>query len=316
MPKGTCKVGRCRTRAMSTKSGMCETHYNRKKRGEPLIRPCAICHMGDMRSKAIIHPECGGTCQAPLCDRASRKPGVLYCTTHHERAKAGAPLIRPCAVCGEGDMRGKGEQFHPECEPSACSLSHCDRPVDIALMCSMHYQRKRDGRPLLRPCSVCGEGDLFTSSPRHDDCPGECFIEGCNKEVRYGSMCSTHRSRHYNGLPTDYPCAQCGSPVSQGSRTLCDGCDDPSRRRKYLNRPEAIRALVERDGTGCALCATPIPMGSQWPSPDSPSIDHVHPVSLGGTNDMPNLALAHLRCNIAKGNKIEAMEPAEPQASH
>ena len=33
------------------------------------------------------------------------------------------------------------------------------------------------------------------------------------------------------------------------------------------------------------------------------SIDHVNPVSKGGTHDLANLAVAHRICNIKKGNK-------------
>jgi 5-methylcytosine-specific restriction endonuclease McrA len=33
------------------------------------------------------------------------------------------------------------------------------------------------------------------------------------------------------------------------------------------------------------------------------TIDHLLPVSRGGTNDVSNLDVAHRRCNIARGNR-------------
>jgi 5-methylcytosine-specific restriction endonuclease McrA len=34
------------------------------------------------------------------------------------------------------------------------------------------------------------------------------------------------------------------------------------------------------------------------------NIDHIVPVSKGGTNDITNLTLAHIKCNSKKGNEI------------
>lgn len=36
------------------------------------------------------------------------------------------------------------------------------------------------------------------------------------------------------------------------------------------------------------------------PDPLCASIDHIVPLSQGGTNDLTNLQLAHLRCNLRK----------------
>jgi 5-methylcytosine-specific restriction endonuclease McrA len=35
----------------------------------------------------------------------------------------------------------------------------------------------------------------------------------------------------------------------------------------------------------------------------SRSIDHVQPLSRGGSHTTDNVRLAHLRCNVAKGNR-------------
>lgn len=57
--------------------------------------------------------------------------------------------------------------------------------------------------------------------------------------------------------------------------------------------------LIERDGMLCALCG--LPMGRR-----TVTIDHILPKSLGGTNDMANLRLAHKKCNRRRGNKLDA----------
>ena len=60
--------------------------------------------------------------------------------------------------------------------------------------------------------------------------------------------------------------------------------------------------IAERDGFRCHLCGGKVSMARKYPDPLSPSVDHVVPLSRGGTNDLANLKLAHLRCNLAKGD--------------
>lgn len=68
---------------------------------------------------------------------------------------------------------------------------------------------------------------------------------------------------------------------------------DPDKQRKYLS-PDMRRMVVSRDGLTCGLC------GDEVPEQDV-HIDHIRPVSGGGTNELSNLQVTHSRCNIAKG---------------
>lgn len=81
---------------------------------------------------------------------------------------------------------------------------------------------------------------------------------------------------------------------------------DKNRRRgaqgytKYDKREIAIR-----DGWLCHLCGgsvTPHLWGSAHP--DAPTIDHVIPVSRGGSDTDDNVKLAHRVCNMRKSNKV------------
>ena len=75
-------------------------------------------------------------------------------------------------------------------------------------------------------------------------------------------------------------------------------------------RRRAVRAeLIERDGTGCWLCGDPIDLGLHYEDPMSIFIDHVLPRSRGGRNLLPNLRLAHRRCNEQRS---DALAPAFP----
>lgn len=51
------------------------------------------------------------------------------------------------------------------------------------------------------------------------------------------------------------------------------------------------------------LCWQPIDRVLAHPHPDSVTLDHVIPRSRGGRETRANLWPAHLRCNIARGNR-------------
>lgn len=54
--------------------------------------------------------------------------------------------------------------------------------------------------------------------------------------------------------------------------------------------------VIERYGMTCWLCQREI-------RPDQFSIDHIHPRSKGGNDDIDNLRPAHLICNKRRGVK-------------
>lgn len=66
----------------------------------------------------------------------------------------------------------------------------------------------------------------------------------------------------------------------------------PERRAYRDQSYKAYRAMVQRRRPNCWLCGE---IGAD-------SVDHVIPISRGGTNDWSNLRPAHLSCNIRKHN--------------
>ena len=62
--------------------------------------------------------------------------------------------------------------------------------------------------------------------------------------------------------------------------------------------------IFYRDLFMCKLCNKPLDMKAKAPESLSPSIDHIIPLSKGGTHEPANCQAAHLRCNISKGNRI------------
>lgn len=78
-------------------------------------------------------------------------------------------------------------------------------------------------------------------------------------------------------------------------------------------RLDLVAFLMERDKGICQLCHEPIEdrlFGKR--DPGMPSIDHVIPLARGGSHALDNLQLAHLQCNLSKGDRDEALTMYAP----
>ncbi len=65
-----------------------------------------------------------------------------------------------------------------------------------------------------------------------------------------------------------------------------------------------LRALIAiRDKWRCGICLKPVSQALRYPDPMCGSLDHVVPVSQGGSNDSANLRLTHLKCNLERRDR-------------
>lgn len=70
-----------------------------------------------------------------------------------------------------------------------------------------------------------------------------------------------------------------------------------------LNRSE----ILDRDNHTCQYCHVTVHDRStgDWNTPDKAHIDHITPISKGGTSDPDNLQVLCRTCNLSKSNKQE-----------
>lgn len=61
---------------------------------------------------------------------------------------------------------------------------------------------------------------------------------------------------------------------------------------------KTVRELLENAGSSCPLC------GIAYGPKVGPSIDHISPISKGGTNEKVNLRVICISCNAKKGDRI------------
>jgi 5-methylcytosine-specific restriction endonuclease McrA len=65
-----------------------------------------------------------------------------------------------------------------------------------------------------------------------------------------------------------------------------------------------LATLYARDGGRCGICRRPVPEKPPGKRhPQMPSVDHVVPLSHGGEHSYANTRLAHLSCNVQRGNR-------------
>lgn len=151
--------------------------------------------------------------------------------------------------------------------------------------------------------------------------------ESIAPEDRTRSAVSAARARWGEPRPhrpttTPKPCARCGDLLSRShpnwrycgkpecrlarnAERMKNGGWSKSRRRAIRAgltvEPFTDASIFERDGWTCGICDAPIDRESGFPSPLSATIDHIIPLSRGGSHSPDNVRCAHLRCNVRRG---------------
>jgi len=158
----------------------------------------------------------------------------------------------------------------------------------------------------------------------------ECFLAATRawRAANRGRLLAARRAAYPRVIDQDREkiCRRCGQPfiVEAGrKRWVCWPCRDAvivkgrnhrSRARRSKPAKHVRLRVLNRDGWICYLCSRPIPRELRWPHPLSGTIDHVIPVSAGGSDREDNLRAAHWGCNEAKGDQLPGIEvwvPAE-----
>lgn len=186
------------------------------------------------------------------------------------------------------------------------------------MYCSKHCmglaRRKPETQNIVKTlpiCAVCGkEFNGYVNSKRCSD--------GCRKE--YSSIRSYKRSKEiHNNKTNPRECGECGISFNPeyGNKHRCFCSNNCSirfanrvvkQKRRAVKKnafvaPVSYKLIYERDGGICQLCGKKVRMQIKWPDQTCGSIDHIIPLSIGGTHEPKNVQLAHHICNSFKGNR-------------
>ncbi len=242
-------------------------------------------------------------CAVDDCTRPSHARS--WCPTHYQRWRVSGSPLRACLTCGAA-IDGPGQQRYcgRECRPR-CDVVGCERPQRGESWCDVHrvqWQQKGFATLTRHPwakdwiCVVC-DSAVSRDSGRRKHCSNNC---------------QAMDSRHQGARPRVVPCATCGSEVDllalndAGRRKRTDTalCAVCRRRTRY---GMTVGELAVRDGAECRICDEKVDMHAGPRDLFRPSVDHVRPRAVGGSDDPSNLQLAHLWCNQVK-NKREGFD--------
>lgn len=219
-----------------------------------------------------------------------------------------------------------------------CSMVGCSRPVHGKGLCSVHHHRllrhgdantqlkAGNGTAKLIPCRECGEpsasrgicrfhfayarrNGLVTKRP--------CAVSGCDLYAYEGhDHCNTHRQRllRYGDVNFRKKLAN-GEQTLERKREVYRGIWRRYRAKPHGKLRSAYHGATRRLRKGksgkitkpellalwatstCSLCGLPV-------KDEEKTIDHIIPLSRGGTNECSNLQIAHSSCNKRKGNRL------------
>jgi hypothetical protein len=223
----------------------------------------------------------------------------------------GAAHIWNCKNCGKQyyndrhRFNGEGEQYCSK----ACAYAH-RRGIHHA-----SYTTKSMS-PLLtlyyRPCEWCGVLLKHTGSQRRF-CSRQhrllqeridCYQRTSQKKIIKSSVCGYCKKSFtsaYGDKRKGFCSRRCGKNYYRVGKTHIDRAKHYGVHFEHVNKVK----VFERDGWHCQLCgiATPRRLLSGKRQSRSPELDHIIPLSQGGSHSYDNTQCACSKCNQSKNNK-------------
>lgn len=244
--------------------------------------------MSDKRAPARI-------CTIPDCDRVHYARG--FCKLHYERDR----MADPEYADRKRARKRQWDQDHRE-------AVNAGRRSPKYRSWSATYQRKRYAAdPEFRAKKIASAREWW-------DVNGSEPETKARKKARMSKLYAANPERF-----ADYQRRYLADPDNRARR---NSTRNVWRRKRYASDPNfradhiaksleryalkrgardagerfSLDEIFERDAARCHLC------GKRVARSDA-SMDHIIPVSLGGEHSRANVALAHLSCNCAKGNR-------------
>jgi len=219
-------------------------------------------------------------------------------------------MYRNCLCCGK---EFKVKVRHPEQE-YCCRSCGAMRTIKEVIPKVKHY------------CIVCGK-EIIGQSRMF--CSDECRKENARLKFQKHKKTKQYREElnRQNGRYVPKPgkvkiCEYCRKEFktnrpekkycSKQCRSKAYYSSETKREERRRYRARKVNAYVsrvvtkdtyKRDKGICQICGKPIDLKYKSPHPMSLTIDHIIPLSLGGTHEPKNVQIAHMICNSTKGNR-------------
>lgn len=245
-----------------------------------------------------------------------------------------------CSSCGRRISRtgrGRRSEFCGECP---CRYEGCGKPGSHRGHCKYHYEvvrrsesarRCECGNPVLArglctrcyprahpptrhgqhiaTCLHCGTSKARTRDRGERFCSWQCAQSyravrrngaSPNSHGRWSaSRCVICSSEFQTGV---WNCTTCSPKCQQSLKRMADA------RRRALQAGAFVEDVVREsvfaaDGYLCHLCGAKVDLAKTAPHPSSPTVDHIVPLSKGGSHERANCRTAHFGCNARKQDR-------------
>lgn len=224
-------------------------------------------------------------------------PCSVCCEPFDATGRTGRPRTK-CFFCSPPrpgriltGREGSARMVQAECQ--VCR-EHFSKTAGNALKiyCSRRCAGKARDRKRSNPCVTCGK-PMYYAKGLHE----RPMCQPCRR-ARPG-----YRDKSRKAPIQQWTCGRCGVECSRPTvrgvlPTRCRDCKRPAI------RVTVRRAVYERDNWNCGICEEPVDaslIGSQsiW----RPSLDHIVPHAIGGSDEPENLRLAHFWCNCVRADE-------------
>lgn len=222
-----------------------------------------------------------------------------------------------------------------------CGKSYVGYKLYCSDDCKKEY-RIKNGKKYKHICLICGK-EYVNKNLNSKFCSYECrqksnksysrICKQCGKVffgTKESNFCSNKCVNEHNRIHPKIKCEHCGKLFSNSDNRIkrrfcsrecflkhinttkwevkCIVSDVTHIRRakKFNVRYEKINPveIFERDKWVCGICGKKVDKYLAYPNKMSASLDHITPLSKGGTHTKDNVQLAHLGCNLKKGDSL------------
>lgn len=228
-----------------------------------------------------------------------------------------------------------------ECAADPCAWPDCDLFGITRGFCSTHLARSRVVGHTAAPWVAW---DARMAERERVRANQVCVWPNCERSLIHGNgMCKSHQQRAKLIGTFDEPwkkwrpggnCIICGKWADgpkRGQRYCSQSCNligwkrdnaervrelgrEHQRRRRAQKLATQVEKFTDKDirmahGDVCYLCNENINFRLKFPHPKSRSVDHVIPLSRGGSHTLGNVAMTHYQCNQIKSAKDATSAP-------
>ena len=167
------------------------------------------------------------------------------------------------------------------------------------------WYRQASGGIVSKDCEHCGDSysGIARGMARRKFCSRKCKVDAKNAKTRAALAASKQN------LVRD--CPQCGSTLDRAMRSDAVYCSETCNSAAHnATRKVKMKILVdgaveriprayiiERDASRCHMCRKKC-------KPNEIQLDHVIPISVGGTHTLENIRVACATCNLSKGARV------------